>query len=253
MFMKAFAWRMSRAVFDFTAAVAWSIWDIIKTACTLGVRPTLKGLVVLACIVGLAYYKGLGAAASLQLVTIALTIMVPITLWGTGPSRWAWALSAVYVASYFIGNSWHIAFWMLEPLPAEVAEAVKRIMEGAPPSAYGFALRIDQANKRLLVALYAFILLCALRGDLQARMIMLVLAIAEGFEFLANIECKLLKDPFGSRDLHLSTIWGVEVSRYACGRVFTAWAPLVSAGVPAVFLIWINMQLAKSRNKGKRE
>lgn len=177
---------------------------------------------------------------AVQILCLSLIILVPLMLWRTQPSRWAVVGCVMYTASYFISNSWQIAFLVLDPLPPEVAAAVAQIMDGAPASGYGFALRLDQGNKRLLVAVYSTIMIFALRGDLQARLIWLVLAIAETFALLEFAECKLLVDPFGSKDLHLSTVWGVEVSRYACGRRFADWAPYAAPIITSLYLVWIN-------------
>lgn len=175
-----------------------------------------------------------------QIITLSLIILAPLMLWGTYPTKWATVGCLMYAASYFIANSWQIAFLLLDPLPPEVAEASRQIMETAPPSAYGFALRIDQSNKRLLVAIYAFTVFFALRQDMQARFVWLVVAIAESFSFMEHAQCKLLVDPFGSKDLHLSTIWGIEVSRYACGRALGYLSPYAAPIITSAYLIWVN-------------
>lgn len=175
-----------------------------------------------------------------QIATLSLIILVPLMLWKRQPSGWTVVGCVIYVASYFISNAFHVAFWIIDPLPPEFAKAIEAAMEGAPASAYGFALRLYQASALLLVAVYSAIIFFALKGDLQARLIWLVLAIAEGFAFLEYAECKLLVDPFGSKDLHLTQVWGIDVSRYACGRVFGSVTPYAAPIITSLYLIWIN-------------
>lgn len=186
-------------------------------------------------------YLAFSATQFVGIIAVSLVLMVPFVLHGTKPSTWGWIGSFWFVASYLISNTWQIAFYVLDPLPAEVAEAVRQIMEGVPPSGYGFALRIDQSNKRLLVAIVTFIVFFARpQDDLQARFTFMITGIAETFAWLSHLECKFLRDPLGSTDLHIATIWGVEVSRYACGRALASWAPHVEAAIPALYLIYSN-------------
>lgn len=200
------------------------------------------------------------------IVWLSLLLMVPLMLWGTRPSWWAVGGCLMYPASVLIANAFHIAFYVLDPLPPEYAAAMEVAMTGAPPSAYGFALRIFTASSLLLVAVYSTILFFALSRqtydapfhgrvdawplkfhderkpviDIQARMIWLTIALAETFAFLEYAQCKMLVDPFGSNDLHLSAVWGIEVSRYACGRVFTSWAPFMPPIVTSLYLVYVN-------------
>ncbi len=177
-----------------------------------------------------------------QIITLSLIILIPLMLWGTRPSWWAVTGCLMYTASYFIANAFHLAFWALEPLPPEFAEAWKQAMDGAPASAYGFALRIYQASTLLLVAVYAWIVFAAVWRNLQDRLVWLVLAIAESFAVLEYVQCKMLIDPFGSADLHIATIWGVEVSNYACGRMFGAMSPHVVPVITSLYLVWVIMR-----------
>lgn len=176
----------------------------------------------------------------IQIIWLSLLLMVPLMLWRTHPSWWTVGGCIMYPCSVLIANAFHVAFYVLGPLPVEYAEAMALAMEGAPPSAYGFALRIFTASSLLLVAIYSTIVFFALNTDLQARSVWLAVAIAEIFAFLEYAQCKMLIDPFGSNDLHLSTIWGIEVSRFACGRAFTSWAPFMPPIVTSLYLIWIN-------------
>lgn len=176
----------------------------------------------------------------IQIASLSLLLLVPLMLWGSQPSWWTVGGCLMYPASVLIANAFHIAFYLLDPLPPEIADAVAAIMKGAPPSAYGFALRVYTASGLLLVAVYSLIVFFALRADFQARAVWLVVALGECFAFLEYAQCKMLIDPFGSNDLHLSTVWGIEVSRYACGRVFTAWAPYMPPIVTSLYLIYVN-------------
>lgn len=170
----------------------------------------------------------------LQIMTIFLIVFVPVVLYRTQPSKWTVIGCVIYTASYFISNIWHLAFWTLDP-----------------PMAYGFALRVYQAGTLLLVAMYAgtvfYALLTGIRLDLQAKLVWLVLFIAEAFAILEYAECKMLTDPFGSGDLLLSEVWGIEVSRFACGRTFGAIAPYVAPIVTSVYVIWINTKAWRQR------
>ena len=177
-----------------------------------------------------------------QIITLSLIILVPFILpgqWGTRPSWWAVLGCLMYTASYLVSNAWQLAFFALPPLPAEIGDQLNAVMADAPASAYGFALRLYQAGALLLVAVYTAIIFFALRGDMQARLVWLVLAVAEGFAFLEYVQCKMIIDPFGSNDLHLTQVWGIEVSRFACGRVFGYASPYMAPLITSLYLIWV--------------
>ena len=193
-----------------------------------------------------------------QIITLSLIILVPLMLWGSKPTKWATIGCVMYALSYFIANIWHIAFWTLEP-----------------PHAYGFALRLYQAGTLLLVAIYTGVVFLALRQpritretgattinimpetgkklvehppiivegfDMQARLVWLVLFIAEGFAVVEYAQCKMLYDPFGSGDLLLSQVWGIEVSRYACGRALGTLSPYAAPIITSAYLVWVNLR-----------
>jgi len=168
-----------------------------------------------------------------QILTLSLIILVPLMLWRRQPSKWTVIGCVLYTASYFISNIWHIAFWALDP-----------------PQAYGFALRLYQAGTLLLVAMYAgtffYALVSGVKPDLQARLVWLVLFIAEGFAVLEYAQCKMLTDPFGSGDLLLSQVWGIEVSRFACGRLFGGLTPYMAPIITSLYIIWINVRARKA-------
>lgn len=163
-----------------------------------------------------------------QWVTLALILAVPFAVSGHKPNFWAAAGVCMYVVSYFIANSFHIAYWILEP-----------------PEAYGFALRIYTAHGMLLAVMYTAIVFCALtierlpRADLQAKLVWLILLLAEGFAVLEYMGCKMLTDPFGSQDLLLSQVWGIETSRFACGRALSALSPFIAPIITTLFVLWV--------------
>lgn len=186
-----------------------------------------------------------------QITSLSLLLLVPLMLWGTRPSWWTVAGCLMYPASVLIANAFHVADYVLDPLPPEYvepwkilpepyAEQLKEHLSAKPPSAYGFAIRIFTASGLLLVAVYSIMVFFALRADLQARLVWLVVAIGEAFALFEYAECKILEDPFGSNDLHLSQIWGIEVSRYACGRAIASWAPFMPPIITSLYLVWIN-------------
>lgn len=181
----------------------------------------------------------------IQITSLSLLVLVPLMLWGTRPSWWTVIGCLMYPFSVLVANAFHLAFYILEPLPPEFAEAMALAMKDAPPSAYGFALRIFTASGLLLVAVYAMLVFFALRADLQARAVWLVVAVGECFAFVEYAQCKMLIDPFGSNDLHLAQVWGVEVSRYACGRVLGLWAPYMPPLIVGLWLVWVNMRRRK--------
>lgn len=163
-----------------------------------------------------------------QWVTLALILAVPFAIWGQRPSFWAAAGVCAYVVSYFIANSFHIAYWILEP-----------------SEAYGFALRIYTVHGMLLALLYTAIVFCLLtierlpRADLQGKLIWLILLMAEGFAVLEYVQCKMLTDPFGTGDLLLAEVWGIEVSRYACGRALGTISPFIAPIITTLFVLWV--------------
>ncbi len=175
----------------------------------------------------------------IQIVTLATIVFIPAILRGTRPTWWTVLGCLMYTASYLVSNAWQLAFFALPPLPAEIGDQLNAVMADAPASAYGFALRLYQAGALLLVAVYTAIIFFALRGDMQARLVWLVLAVAEGFAFLEYVQCKMLVDPFGSNDLHLTQVWGIEVSRFACGRVFGYASPYMAPLITSLYLMWV--------------
>jgi len=182
----------------------------------------------------------------LQIILLSLILFIPLMLYRTKPSWWVVWGCVAYSLSYFIANIWQIAFWLIEPWPPEIAEAIQSIE--APGSPLGFALRLFQAGTLLLVAMYAGTVFFALRDrGLQTRLVWLVLWIAESFAVLEYLECKVFTDPFGSGDLYLAQVWGVEVSRYACGRAFGYLTPYAAPIITSLYLIWVNI---KARGDG---
>ena len=166
---------------------------------------------------------------ALQIATIVLVLLVPFIAYRKMPGLAAATGIVLFTASYFISNFWQVAYIYLEP-----------------PQAYGLALRLYTFSLLLLVAIYAAIIFLWMTRtkpvdiDLQARLIWLVLLIAEGVAIAEYVECKLFVDPFGSGDLMLSQVWGIEVSRFACGRHLGPVAPYIAPAVCSLYLIWIN-------------
>lgn len=188
-----------------------------------------------------------------QIVTLSLIILVPMMLWAEEwrrngkptrpcpkPSTWAVIGCVVYTASYFLANAWQLAFVYLEP-----------------PHAYGLALRLYTLHALLLVGLYISLIFFQLtRGralpiDTQARLVWVVVLIFEGWAVLEYVECKLWVDPLGSGDFILADIWGIETSRFACGRRFGWLAPYITPIITSLYLIWINWRAGSIRLRGQ--
>ncbi len=162
----------------------------------------------------------------IQWATLALILAVPFAYAGSKPNFWAWAGVITYTVSYFIANSYHVAYWLLEP-----------------PMAHGLALRIYTLHGMVLTTLFCGIvwLLLTIKGlprpDLQAKLVWTILLVAEGFAVLEYLGCKVVVDPFGSGDLLLSQIWGIEVSRYACGRALGTISPYIAPIITTLYLL----------------
>ena len=173
---------------------------------------------------------------TVQIICLALIIFVPAMLWRTKPSNLAVLGCVVYSVSYFTANLWQIAYVVLEP-----------------PQAYGFALRLYTFSSLLLILLYVSIIFLWLTRakpvyiDTQAKLVWLVLLIAEGWSVVEYLECKVFVDPFGKQDLLLREIWGIEVSRFACGRRFGPIAPYAAPIITSLYLIWINWRASSIR------
>ncbi len=165
-----------------------------------------------------------------QWVCLALILAVPFAVTSHKPNFWAIAGVTAYVGSYFISNGWHIAFWVMP--------------EG---EAYGLALRVKTFTALLMALIYLGIAFCVLtidrlpRADLQAKLVWLILLLAEGFAVLEYMGCKMLTDPFGSQDLLLSQVWGIETSRFACGRALSTLSPWIAPIITTGFMLWILM------------
>lgn len=163
-----------------------------------------------------------------QWLMLALILAVPFAVLSQKPNPWALIGVACYTVSYFIANAWHVAYWLLDA-----------------PQAYGFALRIWAAHGMVLTVMYAAVVFCALtidslpRADLQAKLVWLITFLAEGFAALEYMGCKMFVDPFGGQDLLLSQVWGIEVSRFACGRALGTISPWIAPIITTVFLLWV--------------
>jgi len=166
---------------------------------------------------------------ALQIMTIATVLLVPFSWNGKQPGMATCVGVVMFTASYFISNIWQLSLIYLEQ-----------------PQAYGFALRLHTLSRLLLVAIYVGIIFAWLTKkkpiviDTQAKLVWLVLLIAEGWSVVEYLECKLFTDPFGAKDYLLSHIWGVEVSRFACGRRFGPIAPYIAPVITSLYMIWIN-------------
>ena len=165
---------------------------------------------------------------ALQLITLSLIVFVPLARTRNGPGFWATLGCVAYTLSYFLSNLWQVALWTLDP-----------------PAAYGLALRLYQFGTLLMVSMYVGIVFYGLTrtngfgDDWQAKSVWLVVLIAETFPVLEYAECKMVTDPFGSGDLLLSQVWGIEVSRYACGRAFGSITPYMAPIVTSLYILWL--------------
>lgn len=207
-------------------------------------------------------------------VAMALHIAAPFYLIGRAPNTWVTIGVVTYVLTWFISNQWQIALWL--PAYGVIAQE----------DAYGLALRLktnaEQTRQVLYLGLFFTVSVLGarqipypkvnvklitykgfpvpvLRGslthlhlpsfDLQAKLVWLILLIAEAFAELEYIQCKMLIDPIGRQDLMLSQIWGLEVSRYACGRALGTISPFVA---PTITLFWLSrVIMARRGNAGE--
>lgn len=136
------------------------------------------------------------------------------------PSAAALTAVVLYVVSFLLANMWQLA-----------------------------------PNRDLAVKLYqlgAFIMLALLvaamtymvfkpkvlqEGDLLAKLTWVILLIAEIGQVVEYFECKILLDPYSTEELR--ALWGVEVSKYACGRAWGPMGPFVFPLITTAFLAWI--------------
>ena len=173
----------------------------------------------------------------IQWLTLGLIVAVPLALMGRKPSAWTLILCGAYVLSFLFSNLWQVAFWYV---PQE--------------QAYGFALRLYTVGMMLGLLMYCGLLFSALTfkslpaADLQAKLVALICLMAEAFQVLEYVQCKMLVDPFGEGDYVLSQVWGLEVSRYACGRALGTISPYIAPIITTLFLLWIAM--ARRGNAG---
>lgn len=176
-----------------------------------------------------------------QWVTLALIIAVPIAIDGRRPNAWTVIGCAAYVISYLFANLWHVAFWTVEQ-----------------PAAYGFALRLYTVGMMLGLLMYCGLVFAMLtikalpRPDLQAKLVWLILLLAEAFQALEYVQCKMLTDPFGEGDLVLSQVWGIEVSRYACGRALGTISPYIAPIITSLFLLRVLLARRGNARQGQR-
>ena len=165
-----------------------------------------------------------------QWLTLGLIVAVPFALMGRKPTTWTLIGCGAYIVSFLFANLWQIASWYV---PQE--------------QAYGFALRLYTVGMMLGLLMYCGLWFVALTfkslppADLQAKLVLLICLMAEAFQVLEYVQCKMLVDPFGGGDFVLSQIWGLEVSRYACGRALGTISPYIAPIITTLFLLWIAM------------
>ena len=172
-------------------------------------------------------------------ITVALILAVPLEslaewFWTRRrpelkpPNFWTVVFAVMFGASYFVTNSFHAAWWLLDP-----------------PQAHGLAIRLYTLSGWLLAVLflglfvYVFLTNRKLpRPDLQAKVLLVIWFIAEVFEPLQYVGCKIWKDPFGDQDYFLREVWGITVDRYACGRALGLLHPYVAPIIYTLFALW---------------
>ncbi len=171
-------------------------------------------------------------------VCLALIVAIPFAIDGRKPNAWALLGCGAYIVSFLLANLWQVAYWSVDQ-----------------SLAYGFALRLYTVGMMLALLMYCGIVFAALTikslptADLQAKLVWLILLLAEAFQVLEYVQCKMLVDPFGEGDLVLSQIWGLEVSRYACGRVLGTISPWIAPIITSVWLLRVIM--ARRGNAGE--
>lgn len=183
-----------------------------------------------------------GWPTAVQILLISLLVMLPLVAYQSKPSPWAMVAIVMYTLSYAVANLYHIAFDLIAPWSPEI----RALMADIPGSARGFALRLYQFGTLLILAIYAILNFFALWDkDLQTRMNWLVLAIAESFAVLEYAECRVFTDPFGSQDLYLAGVWGVEVVTSACGQKFGPGTDYAAPIITTIFMIFVNWNRRK--------
>ena len=165
-----------------------------------------------------------------QWICLALILAVPFAVHGRKPNAWTIIGCVAYFTSYCFANLYHVAFWVVDQ-----------------PLAYGFALRLYTVGMMLGLLMYCGIVFASLtidwlpRPDLQAKLVWLITVMAETFQVLEYVQCKMLVDPFGQGDFVLSHVWGLEVSRFACGRAVGLLSPWIAPIITTLFLLWVLM------------
>ncbi len=173
-----------------------------------------------------------------QWITLALIIAVPVESFAdwfwtrrrpdlAPPNFWTLVYALIFGASYFATNAFQAAWWLLDE-----------------PQAYGLAIRIYTLAGWLLavgyLGLYTYTVLTNKKlpkHDLQAKVLLVILLMAEGFEPLQYIGCKIWYDPFGDRDWFIREVWGISVSTYACGRALGQLHPFVAPFIYTLFAL----------------
>lgn len=206
-------------------------------------------------------------------VALAIHLALPFHLTGRSPNAWVWIGVLTYVGTWFISNLWQIAFWL--PVYGVIEQS----------DAYGLALRLKTFSEQIRQVFYfglffAFYVMGARqlpsvkvpviyfthwgfssinsrvlltfpplpKPDLQAKLVWLILLVAETFAIAEYVHCKMLMDPIGKKDLMLSEVWGIEVSRYACGRVIGTLSPSIA---PIITGLWMFRVIMARRGNGR--
>lgn len=190
-------------------------------------------------------YWDLPASADWQIITLMFLLAVPASLlgeriaegWHVNP--WTIVYIGCFVATHLLSNT----FWLIyyDVIAAPGAEIN---LQGAR---YVLARKVYTLHLFVLVVLYlgvhAFSVMSGWRPkhDLQSKLVLTILFIAEAFAALEYVECKIF-EPY---EVAVAKTLGTIPPEYACQRAITPLAPFAAPVVTSCYLVWVNVSAWK--------
>lgn len=145
------------------------------------------------------------------------------------PTWAAFAALFAYVFSFAMSNMWRLA---------EERE---------------LALQLYQMGAFNVLFILCLIIWLAVRhperlreGDIAAQMYWTVYLVAEFWQIVEYLGCKILYDPYTAAEL--ATLWGTVVEASSCGRAFGAWSQHAAPVVTTAILAWLVIRFWQAWN-----
>ena len=180
-----------------------------------------------------------GAFFTWQSGVLVAVLLLCVLFHRQRPSRHALLALVCYGLSVFLFNAW--VFVPSDPDP----ERNQWLLDYAYKV---FNAGINGALVVYLGALFYFLLRPPKKDDLAAKLLWMIVLVAESFSLVVNnITCNLIAEA-GSRK-ELAEIWGSTASRYVCGREFGPWLEWAPIILEVGAMVWIVQRYQHARQQ----